>query len=183
MKKKIYLIALIAAIAGCNKTPEESAKTQEPVSVSPISAPTPPPAPPSAPSISYQSLTVTDNSIGDIFIISTSESGHAINYQSRAGVVNVLEYVFEDTDILGYLSVEKAYNFGDKYVIVISTGEGGRSCPASTYAFSFDMKTESVTGTKEIDGCSEDVESFTDGNKLMIKKDGALSTFFNAEIK
>ncbi len=179
MKKNFYLLALIAALAGCNKSPEDSAKAQEPVVASPASVPSPPPAP----SISYQLVAVTEDSIAGVFAIAVSESGHAINYQSRAGVVNILESVFDDLEGLVYMSVEKAYSFGDKYVIIISTGEGGRSCPASTYAFAFDLKTESVIGKKEIDGCSEGVESLADGNKLLVKKDGEASMFYNAEIK
>lgn len=183
MKKDFYLLALIAALAGCNKSPEDSVKVQEPVVASPASVPASPPAPPPAPSISYQLANVAENSIAGIFTITTSESGNAINYQSRAGVVNILESVFDDLEGLVYVSVEKAYSFGDKYVIIISTGEGGRSCPASTYAFAFDLKTESVIGKKEIDGCSEGVEILADGNKLLVKKDGETSTFYNAEIK
>ena len=125
MKKNFYLLALIAALAGCNKSPEDSAKTQESVVASPASVPMPPPAP----SISYQLAEVTENSIAEIFAITASESEHAINYQSRAGVINILESVFDDLEGMGYMNFEKAYNFGDKYVIVISTGKGRRICP------------------------------------------------------
>ncbi len=173
MKTKIYLLVLLAAIAGCSKAPEEPAKLQKQAASSP----------PPAPSMSYEQLIITDDTVGDVFTVSALESGNAINYQSRAGVTNVLESVVQDPDATGYVKIEKAYKFGEKYVLIVSTGESGASCPATTYAFAFDTKTESVTGKKEIDGCSENIESLSDGNKLIVKKDGASSTFYNANIK
>ena len=172
MKTKILSLALVAVIAGCGKAPEEPAKPQE--QTSPI---------PAAPTMSYEQLIITDNAVGDVFIVSALTTGNAINYQSRAGVTNVLESIVQYPDATGYVKIEKAYKFGEKYVLIVSTGENGNSCPATTYAFAFDTKSESVAGKKQIDGCSENVESLSDGNKLIVKKEGVASTFFNGEIK
>jgi hypothetical protein len=136
-----------------------------------------------APIMSYEQLIVSNGAVGDTFSVQPLESGNAINYLSRAGVINILEYVVEYPDATGYVAIEKAYSFGTKYVLIVSTGEGGASCPATTYAIAFDSKTESVTGKVEIDGCSENIESLSDGNKLVVKKDGAASVFFNGEVK
>lgn len=140
---------------------------------------TPKPSP--APSVAYEQLIVTNDRISDIFTI--PEDGRSINYQSRAGTTNILEQVLEDVDLAGYIKVEKAYKFSEKYVFIVATGEKGASCPSTTYAFTFDTKTESVTGKKELDGCSENVESLSDGNKLIVKKEGSSSTFYNAIIE
>lgn len=141
--------------------------------------------PVAAPSMSYEPLIVSNNgdAIGDTFTVSPLESGSAINYLSRAGITNVLESVVEDPEGTGYVTIEKAYKFGEKYILIISTGQNGNSCPATTYVFAYDTKTESVTGKKEIDGCSENIESFSDGNKLVVKKEGKTSTFYNGDIK
>ncbi|WP_341328413.1 zinc ribbon domain-containing protein [Methylotuvimicrobium sp. KM2] len=138
---------------------------------------------PAAPIMSYEQLIVSNGAVGDTFSVQPLEYGNAINYLSRAGVINILEYVVEYPDATGYVAIEKAYSFGTKYVLIVSTGEGGASCPATTYAIAFDSKTESVTGKVEIDGCSENIESLSDGNKLIVKKDGAASVFFNGEVK
>nr|BFD42513.1 hypothetical protein FFPRI1PSEUD_40120 [Pseudomonas sp. FFPRI_1] len=139
---------------------------------------------PEAPRMSYVPLIISGDDIGGTFTTSIREmGGSAINYVSRAGVVNVMDYVVEDPDLTGYVTVEKAYAFGGKYLLVVSTGESGMSCPATTYAFTFDSATESVTGKAAIDGCSEMVESLADGNKLIVKKDGAQSVFYNGDVK
>ena len=163
------MLTLITIISGCGKSPEEPKQVTS--------------TPPAAPSMLYEQLISSDNSVGDVFTVSALESGNAINYQSRAGVTNILESVVQYPDATGYVAIEKAYKFGEKYVLVVSTGENGASCPATTYAFAFDTKTESISGKKEIDGCSENIESLSDGNKLIVKKDGAASTFYNGEIK
>ena len=104
--------------------------------------------------------------------------------ESGQGVMNLMESVVEYPDETGYVAVEKAYAFGpNKYVLIVSTGENGRSCPATTYALSFDIQGEYVDGSTEIDGCSELVEAFADGNKLSIKKEGETTVIYNAEIK
>ena len=54
MKKNFYLLVLIIALADRNKSPEDSAKAQEPVIASLASVAALPPVPPPAPSISYQ---------------------------------------------------------------------------------------------------------------------------------
>lgn len=172
MKARILPLALVAVIAGCSKPPEEPAQSQAQAT----------PIPPAAPTMSYEPLIVTDDSAADLFHVSALDIGSAINFQSRGGMINVLESVAQSPDATGYVKIEKAYRFGEKYVLVVSTGENGKSCPATTYAFAFDTKTESVTGKTEIDGCSESVESLSDGNKLTVKKDGAASTFYNGEI-
>lgn len=139
--------------------------------------------PPTAPSVTYEPLSVTTDRIGGVFTLETRElGGSAINYQSRAGVVNVMESVVEDPDATGYVNVEKAYRFGDKYLLIVSTGEYGMSCPATTYAFTYDTSGEYVSGKSLIDGCSENVEALSDGNKLTVKKDGNPSVFYNGEV-
>lgn len=174
MKAKLSLVAILLALAACNKTPQ----TQLPVAD----------AIPAAPNVQYEVLPVSDSGVGDIFTLwtpdaSNGESGsNQLNYQSRAGVMNVMEYVVGDPETVGYISVEKAYRFGDKYLLVVSTGEGGTACPATTYAFTFNPKTEAVTGKTEIDGCAETVESLAEGNKLTVKKDGKASVFYNGEV-
>lgn len=170
MKNKIFSLLIIAALAGCNKNTDDTNKIKTQTSTLPA-----------APSVAYEQLIVTDNIIANVFTI--SEDSRSINYQSRAGAINVLEKVLEDVDLAGYIKVEKAYKFAEKYIIIFSTGEKGASCPATTYAFAFDTKTESVIGKKELDGCSENIESFSEGNKLIIKKEGSSSTFFNASIE
>lgn len=52
--------------------------------------------------------------------------------------MNILEHVVEYPDGTGYVNVEKAYSFGSKYLLIVSTGENGNSCPATTYAIAFD---------------------------------------------
>ena len=134
---------------------------------------------PAAPSIAYEVGLVSGEEIGP-FTINDQE----INYQSRAGVMNIMEQVIDEPEYATYVAIEKAYAFGpNKFVLVISTGEGGNSCPATTYAVSFDTQTESVDGKTSIDGCSETVDSLADGNKLIIKKDGVSTEVYNGLVK
>lgn len=138
----------------------------------------------SAPSVAYEAVLVSDSDVGNAFTLAPREmGGSAINYQSRAGLVNVMEQVVEDPDLTTYVAVEKAYKFGDKYVLIVSTGENGASCPATTYAFTYDTKVENVSGKASIDGCSEIVDSMAEGNKLTVKKDGKASVFYNGDVK
>ncbi len=97
--------------------------------------------------------------------------------------MNLLESVVEYADSTGYVTIEKAYAFGpNKYVLIVSTGENGMSCPATTYVLSFDTQSEHVDGKASIDGCSEEVESFAEGNKLSIKKEGETTVVFNGKV-
>ncbi|ROZ81571.1 hypothetical protein EF096_17410 [Pseudomonas neustonica] len=138
---------------------------------------------PAAPSISYEALLTTSDS-GGPFSIEHMDMGTALTYQSRAGVMNLMEYVVDDPESTGYVSIEKVYSFGpNNYVLVVSTGEMGRSCEANTYAFSFDSKQEYVDGKTNIDGCSETVETFAEGNKLSIRKDGETTIVYNGVVK
>lgn len=147
-------------------------------------APASPQAQPEAPAVKYEPLLVSDTGIGDVFHFSQRElGGMSIDYLSRAGVVNIMDSVVEDPDATAYVKVEKTYAFGDKYLFVVSTGEGGMSCPATTYAFTFDASREYVSGKTEIDGCSESVDTFADGNKLTVKKEGEASVFYNGLVK
>lgn len=169
-KSLLTLAAYVVFIAGCNKTPsmpqEKFAESE-----------------PAAPLMSYEQLIVSDDAVRDLFTVVNLETGNALNYQSRAGTVNVLESIVQYPDATGYVKIEKAYKFGEKYLVIISTGENGASCPATTYAFSFDTKTESVSGKKQIDGCSEIFESLSDKNKLVVKKDGNSLVFYNGDVK
>lgn len=98
--------------------------------------------------------------------------------------MNIMEQVVEDPEFTTYVVIEKAYAFGPtKYVLIISTGESGMSCPATTYAVSFDTASESVDGKTTIDGCSESVDSLADGNKLIIKKEGEPTEIFNGIVR
>ncbi len=145
--------------------------------------PSPATAAPAAPTVAYEALIVSGDEAGP-FTVQHTEMGTALTYLSRAGVMNLMESVVEYPDETGYVAVEKAYAFGpNKYVLIVSTGENGRSCPATTYALSFDIQGEYVDGSTEIDGCSELVEAFADGNKLSIKKEGETTVIYNAEIK
>ncbi|WP_260963157.1 hypothetical protein [Pseudomonas citri] len=130
------------------------------------------PTPPAPPGVAYETLPATSERAGP-FTTQTQETGTALNYQTRAGVVNVMESIVEQPEYTGYVAIEKAYTFGPgKYVVVVSTGEGGNACPASTYVFSFDAKAERVEGTRAVEGCSELVEAGVEGNRLVVKKEG-----------
>lgn len=171
MKLAIASIAAALILTGCNNTTQDANTTTEQVAV------------PSAPTISYEQLLVSDEAVGPFTLSPMEDSmGTAINYQARSGVLNVFELVADDVTTTGYVKVEKGYSFGDKYVLVVSTGESGLSCPATTYAFVFDTKSESVSGKTTVDGCSEAVDSLADGNKLTVKKEGTPTIIFNAEI-
>lgn len=138
---------------------------------------------PSAPSISYEALLTTSDS-GGPFSIERIDMGTALTYQSRAGVINLMEYIVDDPEATGYVSIEQVYSFGpNNYVLVVSTGELGRSCAANTYAFSFDSKREYVDGKTVIDGCSETVETFAEGNKLSLRKEGETTVVYNGVVK
>ncbi len=188
MKRFLSFALLALSLTGCDK-PNESTSQISPVSsqcakdtdckgericesgqcVNPTSSQslqTPPALKavvvPAAPSVVYEALIISGDDVGP-FSMADTDMGKAINYQSRAGVMNLLKSVVEDPESTGYVVVEKAYAFGpNKYVIVISTGERGRSCDATTYAFSFDTKSEYGDGKVEINGCSELAEAFSD---------------------
>ncbi|MEG0634702.1 MAG: hypothetical protein RR517_19385 [Pseudomonas sp.] len=134
---------------------------------------------PAAPTIAYQAVLISGDEVGPFTI-----SGTEINYQSRAGVMNIMEQVIDEPEYATYVGVEKAYAFGpNKFVLVISTGEGGRACPATTYAVSFDTQSESIDGKTSVDGCSEAVDSLADGNKLIVKKEGATTEIYNGLVQ
>ncbi len=204
--KHIAIVALLALIiSGCDKPKEDTAQaTQSPAmcakdtdckgdricesgqctspSTQPVAVPKPEPLQPAAPSVAYESVLVSDGEAGP-FTVTPIDGGNAIYYQSRAGVLNVLESVVEYADGTGYVVIEKAYAFGPtKYVLIVSTGENGMSCPASTYVLSFDTQGEYVDGKARIDGCSEVVEAFAEGNKLSIKKEGETTVVFNGKV-
>ncbi len=195
MKNILIVNALISTLilSACDKpqkieqqppTPQTEQTIQASSEIKPIQEE------PAAPSMSYEPIYVSDEGVGydNIFTLEDRVlediTSKAIMYQSRAGSINLREQVVNDANnLFGYLIVERAYKFGDKYVLVISTGENGNSCPATTYAFTFNTKNESVTGKTEIDGCSEIVESLAEGNKLTIKKDGKATVVYNGEVK
>ena len=85
--------------------------------------------------------------------------------------------------MIGYLAFEKTYQFGENYIFIISTGENGNSCPATTYAFQVDTAANRISDKHEIAGCSENVETFSEGNTLMVKKEGNASIFYNGEVQ
>lgn len=141
------------------------------------------PAPPAPPGVAYETLPASAERAGP-FTTQIEGMGTALNYQSRAGVVNVMESIVEQAEYTGYVSIEKAYTFGPgRYVVVVSTGEGGNGCPASTYVFSFDSKAERVDGKRKVDGCSELVEAVVEGNKLSVKKEGGGAVVYNGVVE
>lgn len=142
---------------------------------------------PAAPSMSYEALYVSDSGVGydNVFLLQDipDSMSKALIYQTKAGPHNIMEDVVEDPEALGYLKLERAYKFGNKYVLVVSTGENGNSCPATTYAFTYDSKIESVTSKTTVEGCSVIVEALADGNKLTVKKEDKPTIIYNGEVK
>lgn len=138
---------------------------------------------PVAPGATYETVAVGEDSAGP-FTTQAMDLGTALNYPSRAGVINVMESIVDEPEYTGYVAIEKAYKFGPtKYVLVISTGEGGNACPASTYVFTFDTRTEKVDGKSAVEGCSEGVETQVEGNELTIRKNGAATVVSNAVVE
>lgn len=204
--KQIAIVALLALlISGCDKPKVETAQAnQSPAmcakdmdckgdricesgqctspATQPLTAVSIEPLQPVAPSLAYESVLVSDGEAGP-FAVTSIDGGNAIYYQSRAGVMNLLDSVVEYPDGTGYVVIEKAYAFGpNKYVLIVSTGESGNSCPATTYVLSFDTQSEHVDGKSSINGCSEVVEAFAEGNKLSIKKEGDATIVFNGKV-
>lgn len=134
--------------------------------------------------LEYEPLRVSDTSIGGIFSLNYDREpgGMAINYRSRRGTINLMESVVDDVNLTGYVAVEKAFKFDTRYLLIVSTGEQGLSCPATTYAFTFDPASERVSGKMQIDGCSESVIARADGNRLAVKKEGAQSVFLDGKV-
>lgn len=196
LRRRSYLLGLCVCtivLAACDQ-PQKTEAAQPPVKVENVTKPALKASPssqeetaPAAPTVSYETLYVSDEGVGydQIFALESrgeDTMGQAINYQSKAGRVNVMEQVVEDVEATGYVQINYAYKFADQYILIVSTGENGNSCPATTYAFSYDTKGESVTGKTEIDGCSEVVQSFAEGNKLTVKKDGKATTIYNGHV-
>ena len=197
----IFLVAVVLGLAGgiAAAVYENYTERQSTAAATAVLEQTPEPSPePTAPTeplheaqiapavaTRYEQLPISDSDIGGIFTSGYSSTDHipVLAYVSSQGPINLLETVLDDLEASGYVSVAKAYAFGNKYLFIISTGEHGRSCDATTYAFSFDRAQEQVSGKALIDGCSETVESFSEGNKLTVKKEGAVSVFFNGEVK
>ena len=140
---------------------------------------------PEAPKVKYESLTVSETEIGngDFHINRMADSmGTSIDFLTPAGMDNILEQVVEEPEYLGYVKVEKAYKFSDQYLLVVSTGESGNSCPATTYVIGYDTKSHSVSGSKKLESCSENIEAMSEGNKLTVKKENESSVFYNAVV-
>lgn len=140
---------------------------------------------PEAPKVQYESLSISETEIGngDFHLSNPPEyNGHAIFFLTPAGMDNILEQVLEDPTATGYVKVEKAYKFSDQYLLVVSTGEYGMSCPATTYVIGYDTKTHSVSGSKKLESCSENIEAMTEGNKLTVKKENESMAIYNAVV-
>ena len=138
-----------------------------------------------APKVKYESLRISKTEIGngDFYLPDPAEDkSNAIFYLTPAGMDNILEQVLEDHTLAGFIVVEKAYKFDDKYVLVISTGEYGRSCPATTYVIGYDTNSNSVSGVKKFESCSESIEAITEDNKLTVKKDDEALIFYDAAV-
>jgi hypothetical protein len=132
--------------------------------------------------IIYQPTVSTDEEVDGKFKVERLEFGNAFNYYYQGGVINLLSFVVADAELTGYVKIEKAYNFAGGYMLILSTGENGASCPATTYVVSFDPNILKVTGAKQLEGCSEFVETMADGNKLIVKKDEVTSIFLNGGV-
>ncbi|MDT8906012.1 MULTISPECIES: hypothetical protein [Pseudomonas] len=140
-------------------------------------------APSAPPGVAYQALPINTERAGP-FTTQPQGTGTALNYRSRAGVINVMESVVEQAEYTGYVTIERAFTFGpSRYVVVVSTGEGGNACPASTYVLSFDTEAERVDGKQEVKGCSERVEVEAQGNKLLVKKEDGEVTVYNGVVQ
>lgn len=138
---------------------------------------------PVAPTISYVPILASDDEAGPFSIVRL-DTTNLLGYQARSGTMNLMEAVTDHPDLMGYIVINKVYSFGpDRYVLIVSTGESGLSCPATTYAISFDTKREYVDGVTGIDGCAETLDSLAEGNKLTIKKDGEATVIYNGVIK
>lgn len=170
IKMSMISLAILALLSSCgDKKKEENSATV---------------APTTAPPELYQEVQVADFGTGP-FTISPIEEGmsYALNYNTRDGEeINVLGSVVKDPTGLGLLTIEKMYSIGDKYVAVVSTAERMPDCKATTYAFTFDSRSESVVGATNIAGCSEKVYVVVEGDKLTIKKDGKESVIVSGEI-
>lgn len=184
----LCLLALVGIVLYENRT-----KDSVPDEVLDILAQTPNiPSTPSAPrSMSIletsQPHTASTQKYAPVFL-SEDQEGHIFKISSYPRHIiykntNLLNYLFEDLDMIGYLAFERIYQFGENYIFIISTGENGKSCPATTYAFQVDTAADSISDKHEIDGCSENVETFSEGNKLMVKKEGDASIFYNGEVR
>ncbi|MCO7519001.1 MULTISPECIES: hypothetical protein [unclassified Pseudomonas] len=179
MKRLLALTLLTLALSGCDKAEQATALTGQCAKDTDCKGE----RIPAAPSVTYAPLPVSDAGTGP-FTLQQMGTGSALNYPSRAGVVNLMAAIVEEPEYTGYVTLEKAYAFGpSRYVLVISTGEGGNACPASTYVFSFDSSAEQVDGKQQVDGCSEMVESLAEGNTLTIKKEGSASVVYNGQVK
>jgi hypothetical protein len=131
----------------------------------------------------YEEADINEDNIDGMFYTRAVAAGTTLTYQSRAGVVDLLESVVQYPDAVGYLALESGYRFGDRYVLVVSTGENGASCPATTYAIGFDIEQERVTGSTVIDGCDESVETAVAGNQLSVRKEGEAHVFHNGIVE
>ncbi|MDH0894863.1 MULTISPECIES: hypothetical protein [unclassified Pseudomonas] len=169
MKASPLLIASAFFImAGCDNNDQKSTQEEEANN---------------APSIAYEPLLISDDKVGP-FSLTRLDTMNVLAYQARSGTMNLMEAIVEDPESTGYVALKNAYSFGpNRYVLVVSTGELGMSCPAHTYALSFDTKLEYVDGHSEIEGCSEIIESLSEGNKLTIKKDGKSTVVYNGIVK
>jgi len=176
--KTLIPICLFFALTGCNSADEAPTKVQTADEIVSTSA-TPPPAP----TVSYEALMVSSDTVGP-FTVTHDDLEIKLSYYSRAGVQNLMESVTQDYEYLGYLALESAYQFGpNQFVLIVSTGQSGRSCPATTYAIAFDARGENVSGSTKIEGCSEIVQVFADGNEMKIKKEAGTTVIYNAHIE
>lgn len=171
MRKPLLIISTILILAGCENHNQDN---DPPKAISNNIT---------APSIIYTPLLVAENKAGPFSTI-YQDTVTLLVYQARSGTMNLMEAVTDHPDLMGYIVINKVYSFGpNRYVLIVSTGENGRSCPATTYAISFDTKSEYIDGVTGIDGCAETLDSLAEGNKLTIKKDGEATVIYNGVIK
>lgn len=165
----LFTASAVLLLAGCDKE-----------SIQKDAAPNETPA---APSIAYEPLLILNDEVGPFSLIRL-DTVKILAYQARSGTMNLLDGVLKYPESPDYVTIERAYSFGSsRYVLIVSTGEFGLSCPAATYVLSFDTKQEYVDGHSEIEGCSQIVESLSEENKLTIKKDGKATIVYNGIVK
>lgn len=169
MRVGVAVFVLFFILSGCDLSSDQS--KQEVISVE-------------GPFVEYEPIIISGGEAGPFKIETGVDHENMLSYQSRYGITDIMSSVTEAGGWLGYLIFEAAYSFGpNRYVLIVSTGEGGRACPASTYVIVYDTKAESVIGSVQVEGCSEIVQAFAQGNKLMVKKEYGVVAVINGEIE
>lgn len=121
----------------------------------------------------YEKISFDDKGTSDGFF---SFDDNAVAYIAPHGYQNVLEFVLNDVEAAGYVNVEAIYRYAERYVLVVSTGENGMSCPATTYLFTLNTRSNDVDQKAEVAGCSEDVVVQANDTTLVAQKESEAKT-------